>query len=175
MLGLDLPTEAPEVPHFEVTLPGGLRLMWDTVESVRSFDPEFEPSSGSTAALTFDCGSPEAVDATLAVLVEAGALRRRHPGTRSGDSATRARSIPTETQHPRQRLRSVSVGPSRATTQRPVAPAEGRGDFRDGRAGGQRPREVGHRIVFVDRAPHGVDQCSDGIVLGSNREETHTP
>ena len=97
VLGLDLPTEAPEAPHFEVTLPGGLRLMWDTVESVRSFDPEFEPSSGSTAALTFDCGSPKAVDATLAALVEAGALRRRHPGTRSGDSATRARSIPTAT------------------------------------------------------------------------------
>lgn len=35
-------------------------------------------------------------------------------------------------------------------------------------------REVGHRIVFVDRAPHGVDKRSDGIVLGSSREETHT-
>lgn len=84
------------------------------------------------------------------------------------------RDRPTETQHPRQRLRSVSVGPGRATTQCSVAPAEGRGDFRDGRAGGQRPREGGHRIVCVDRTSDGVDQCSDGIVLGTIREEPHT-
>ncbi|MDO1484993.1 mitomycin C resistance protein [Rhodococcus rhodochrous] len=79
VLGLDLPTEAPEAPHFEVTLPGGLRLMWDTVESVRSFDPEFEPSSGGGAALAFDCGSPEAVDETLAALVEAGCISTKAP------------------------------------------------------------------------------------------------
>ncbi len=97
VLGLDLPTEAPEVPHFEVTLPGGLRLMWDTVESVRSFDPEFEPSSGGGAALAFDCGSPEAVDEALAALIEAGCTSTKAPGTHAGDSATRVRSIPTAT------------------------------------------------------------------------------
>ena len=79
VLGLDLPTTAPEVPHFEVTLLGGLRLMWDTVESVRSFHPEFEPSSGGGAALAFDCGSPDGVDETYTALIEAGCISTNTP------------------------------------------------------------------------------------------------
>ncbi len=79
VLGLDLPAEAPEVPHFEAMLPGGLRLMWDTVESVRSFDPTFEPSSGSGAALAFDCSSPSAVDETHAALIDAGCTSTKAP------------------------------------------------------------------------------------------------
>ncbi|HEV3049076.1 MAG TPA: VOC family protein, partial [Longimicrobium sp.] len=36
-LGMDIPPEADGEPHVEVTLPGGLRLAWDTVEVIRSF------------------------------------------------------------------------------------------------------------------------------------------
>ena len=78
-LGIDLPDPGDGPGHVEATLPGGLRLMWDTVESVRSFDPEFEPSSGGGAALAFDCGSPDAVDETLAALIEAGCTSTKAP------------------------------------------------------------------------------------------------
>lgn len=78
LLGLDLPTEIPAVPHFETTLPGGLRLMWDTVASVRTFYPEFEPSTGGVG-LAFDCGSPRAVDETHAALIEVGCTSTKAP------------------------------------------------------------------------------------------------
>ena len=45
-LGLDFPAEADHEPHAEATLPGGIRLMWDTHASLRGFDPDFTPSSG---------------------------------------------------------------------------------------------------------------------------------
>ncbi len=72
-LGLDLPADADAAPHAETTLPGGLRLAWDTVDTVRSFDPGWTAPSGSHhVALAFDCGTPAAVDATFAELVAAG-------------------------------------------------------------------------------------------------------
>jgi uncharacterized glyoxalase superfamily protein PhnB len=72
-LGLDLPPDADGRPHVELTLPGGLRLAWDTVETVRSFDPHWSaPSGGHRMALAFDCGSPAEVDSTYAELVGAG-------------------------------------------------------------------------------------------------------
>ena len=39
-LALDLPASADTEPHVEVTLPGGLRLAWDTLETMQSFDME---------------------------------------------------------------------------------------------------------------------------------------
>ncbi len=38
-LGLDLPPEADAERHVETTLPGGLRMAWDTLEVIRSFQP----------------------------------------------------------------------------------------------------------------------------------------
>ena len=72
-LGLDVPAEADGEPHVEATLPGGLRLAWDTVETVRSFDPGWQPPSGGhRMALAFRCEGPAEVDAAYAELVEAG-------------------------------------------------------------------------------------------------------
>lgn len=72
-LGLDLPAEADSAPHVEVTLPGGIRLAWDTVETVRSFDPDWAPPSGGhRIAVAFEYPEPAAVDAAYADLVEAG-------------------------------------------------------------------------------------------------------
>lgn len=72
-LGLDLPSGADGEPHVEVTLPGGLRLAWDTVETVRTFDPGWQPPSGSPrTSFAFRCADPAAVDATYASLIEAG-------------------------------------------------------------------------------------------------------
>jgi catechol 2,3-dioxygenase-like lactoylglutathione lyase family enzyme len=72
-LGLDLPADADAQPHVEHPLPGGLRLAWDTVDTIRSFDPGWAPPSGGhQVALAFACDSPAEVDATYAALVEAG-------------------------------------------------------------------------------------------------------
>jgi catechol 2,3-dioxygenase-like lactoylglutathione lyase family enzyme len=72
-LGLDVPASADSEPHVEVTLPGGLRLAWDTVETIRSFDPEWTPPSGGhRTALSFRCASPAEVDAVFAQLTGAG-------------------------------------------------------------------------------------------------------
>ena len=72
-LGLDLPPEADVQPHVEATLPGGLRLAWDTVETVRSFDPDWKPPHGGhRVALAFDCGDAAEVDRMYAELVANG-------------------------------------------------------------------------------------------------------
>ncbi|MEW2520740.1 VOC family protein [Actinacidiphila alni] len=71
-LGLDLPPEADKEPHVETALPGGPRLAWDTVETVRSFDPGWSSATGSRISLAFDCGTPEGVNARYAELTGAG-------------------------------------------------------------------------------------------------------
>jgi len=72
-LGLDVPADADTEPHVEVTLPGGMRLAWDTQETVRSFDPEYQPPSGSPRiGLAFRLDTPAEVDATYERLLAAG-------------------------------------------------------------------------------------------------------
>jgi len=72
-LGLDLPAEADSAPHVEVALPGGLRLAWDPVETIQSFDRDWQPPTGGhRIALAFHCASADEVDAAYADLVESG-------------------------------------------------------------------------------------------------------
>ncbi|GHB06879.1 glyoxalase [Streptomyces termitum] len=71
-LGLDLPAGAEDAPHVEVVLPGGLRLAWDTEESVRSFDPSYRRGDGGRGELAFRCGTAAEVDAAYAELTGAG-------------------------------------------------------------------------------------------------------
>ena len=79
-LGLDVPAEADTEDHVEATLPGGLRLMWDTEEGIRSFDPTWTPPSGSPrTSLAFACDDAAAVDAAYADLIGAGATSEREP------------------------------------------------------------------------------------------------
>src|SRR6266567_926795 len=40
-LGLAVPPEADAEPHVEAALPGGLQLVWDSVDTIRSFDPGY--------------------------------------------------------------------------------------------------------------------------------------
>jgi catechol 2,3-dioxygenase-like lactoylglutathione lyase family enzyme len=76
LLGLEVPGDADAEPHVELPLPGGLRLAWDTVETVRSFDPAWSPPSGSArTGLAFECDGPAEVDSLYAELTAAG-----HPG-----------------------------------------------------------------------------------------------
>jgi catechol 2,3-dioxygenase-like lactoylglutathione lyase family enzyme len=79
-LGLDLPAEADAQPHVEAILPGGLRIGWDTIESIRSFDPNWEAAPGEgRIGLAFVCDSPAEVDKVYADLVQAGYEGRREP------------------------------------------------------------------------------------------------
>jgi uncharacterized glyoxalase superfamily protein PhnB len=73
LLGLDIPADADELPHVDVPLPTGGRLMFDTVETVHSFDPGWEaPRGGHRVGLAFECESPSDVDAVFGTLVGAG-------------------------------------------------------------------------------------------------------
>jgi catechol 2,3-dioxygenase-like lactoylglutathione lyase family enzyme len=79
-LGLSIPDDADGQPHVEAELPGGVRLMWDTVETIRSFDPEWTPPIGDSAiGLAFACDTPAEVDAVYAELVGAGYEGHREP------------------------------------------------------------------------------------------------
>ncbi|MFJ1748341.1 VOC family protein [Streptomyces sp. NPDC088116] len=72
-LGIDVPADADTAPHAEAALPGGLRILWDTEETVRSFDPGWtRPRGGERTGLAFLCGSPAEVDTTYETLVTAG-------------------------------------------------------------------------------------------------------
>ena len=79
-LGLDIPAQADGEPHVEASLPGGLRIAWDTVETVTSFDPEWTPASGgSRIGLAFRCDSPADVDARYGEMVAAGFEGHKEP------------------------------------------------------------------------------------------------
>jgi catechol 2,3-dioxygenase-like lactoylglutathione lyase family enzyme len=72
-LGLDIPADADTEPHVDVALPGGLRLAWDRVDLIRSFDPQWSPpTGGNRMGIAFACDNPAEVDKTYAELVDAG-------------------------------------------------------------------------------------------------------
>ena len=73
-LGLEIP-ENPDPNghgHVEATLPGGMRIAWDTYEVMKSFDPEWSEPTGSRMSLAFRADSPAQVDQLYAELVGAG-------------------------------------------------------------------------------------------------------
>ena len=70
LLGVDVPE--PEGDHLDVTLPSGVRLMWDTVELMKQLDPQWEEPRGQRVGLAFECASPAEVDAVHAEIVGAG-------------------------------------------------------------------------------------------------------
>ncbi len=79
-LGLDIPAGADGEEHVEATMPGGLRLMWDTEESVRAFDPGWTAPTGSPRiGLAFACTDAAEVDAVYAELTAAGFAGQREP------------------------------------------------------------------------------------------------
>jgi catechol 2,3-dioxygenase-like lactoylglutathione lyase family enzyme len=79
-LGLDIPDGADGEQHVEVALPGGLKLAFDTVETIRSFDPSWTPAAGSPRmGLAFACDSPAEVDKVYGELVAAGYEGHKEP------------------------------------------------------------------------------------------------
>ncbi|HEX8803758.1 MAG TPA: VOC family protein [Acidimicrobiales bacterium] len=72
-LGLDIPAEADGQPHVDHELPGGLRLAWDTADTIRSYDDSWSPPTGGhRVALSFGVDSPAEVDALYDKLVSLG-------------------------------------------------------------------------------------------------------
>jgi catechol 2,3-dioxygenase-like lactoylglutathione lyase family enzyme len=79
-LGLDIPAGAESEDHVEITLPGGIRLGWDTIDVVKSFDPEWVPPVGGHRMVpAFLCDTPAELDQLFAELVAAGAEAHKEP------------------------------------------------------------------------------------------------
>jgi uncharacterized glyoxalase superfamily protein PhnB len=73
LLGLPVPEDAGEAPHVEAELPGGMRLLFDTEETIRSFHPNWTPGSGAgRMALALRLPDAPGVDAAYEAAVAAG-------------------------------------------------------------------------------------------------------
>jgi uncharacterized glyoxalase superfamily protein PhnB len=78
-LGLEFPEGAESEGHAEASV-AGVRMMLDTEETIRSFDPGWQPPSGGhRTALAFRCDSPGEVDATYADLLQHGGSAHKEP------------------------------------------------------------------------------------------------
>ena len=78
-LGFDIPAEMDDEGHVE-SIVGGIRVAWDTVEVIRSFDPEWTPpTGGQRIGLAFLCDSPTAVDDLHARLTADGYASHKDP------------------------------------------------------------------------------------------------
>lgn len=72
-LGFAFPEGAEDQPHAEAGLPGGIRLLLDTEETVRSFHPGWRPpAGGGRHSLALLCDTPEEVDTLYEELTGAG-------------------------------------------------------------------------------------------------------
>ena len=72
-LGLEPSAGAESEGHVEVRLAGGLRLAWDTIEVIRSFEPDWQrPSGGQAVVLAFRLDQPGEVDSLYARLEQLG-------------------------------------------------------------------------------------------------------
>ncbi len=72
-LGFEVPDAADIESHVEATMPGGLRIAWDTIEMMQSFDAAWTAPTGSARmSLAFACDDPADVDATYGRLTNAG-------------------------------------------------------------------------------------------------------
>ncbi|WP_328563380.1 VOC family protein [Streptomyces coelicoflavus] len=79
-LGFAFPEGSEGQPHAEAELPGGIRLLLDTEESVRSFTPGWQPpAGGGRHSLALMCDTPAEVDAFYAELTGAGCKGEREP------------------------------------------------------------------------------------------------
>ena len=78
-LGLEFPDGAESEGHAEATT-AGVRIMLDTEETVRSFDPEWKPpTEGHRSALAFRCDTPAEVDSAYVNLLEHGGTGHKEP------------------------------------------------------------------------------------------------
>lgn len=74
LLGLPVPDPGPDAAHVEIPLGGGMRLMVDTEDVVRSFHPTWTPPppGGGRVGLAVRVPAPADVDALHALVTGAG-------------------------------------------------------------------------------------------------------
>lgn len=81
-LGLEIAASADGEPHVDVELGGGVRLMFDTVDTVRSFDPDWRPpTGGSRIGMALRCADAAAVNEIHARLVAHGYRSHKAPSS----------------------------------------------------------------------------------------------
>lgn len=78
LLGVDMP-DTPGEGHVEGSFPSGLRLMLDSEEVIRSFQPEWSRETGNQLSLAFECASPAEVDEVYARMTGAGFAGEKEP------------------------------------------------------------------------------------------------
>lgn len=78
-LGLEFVTGDESESHAEASGPGGLRIMFDTEESVQSFSKWQRPSGSHRVALAFLCDSTGEVDRLYAELTSGGGHSHLEP------------------------------------------------------------------------------------------------
>ncbi|MFN2487072.1 MAG: VOC family protein [Acidimicrobiia bacterium] len=72
-LGLDFPANSEHEGHVEAETPGGIRVMLDTEDMVKSFSDWSTPKAGGQrTALAFLCESPAEVDRIYLTLTGSG-------------------------------------------------------------------------------------------------------
>lgn len=71
-LGLEFPDGAEQDSHTEAVLPGGMRLMFDSADVIRTMEPGWTKQPGQNATLCVRCSSPTVVDEVYAELIGAG-------------------------------------------------------------------------------------------------------
>jgi catechol 2,3-dioxygenase-like lactoylglutathione lyase family enzyme len=57
-LGLDIPETPADAPHVEFTFDGGLRLAWDALSTIASFDPDFAEALDGLQTMTIIAAAP---------------------------------------------------------------------------------------------------------------------
>ena len=77
-LGLEFPDDTEGHGHVEATA-GRLRVALDSEETIRSFDPDWDPGTGGRIGLAFLCESAADVDRVYRELVEAGYEGHKEP------------------------------------------------------------------------------------------------
>ena len=79
LLGMDIPPEMDSEGHVEMTLPGGLRLAWDSLDVILSFNDAWETPVGHRMSLAFLCDSPAEVNKLYEDVVAAGYESHKEP------------------------------------------------------------------------------------------------
>ena len=82
LLGVAFPeprVDGGDGDHVEATLPGGLRLMLDSLELMKKLDPAWTESAGHRMGLAFECAPPAEVDALHAKVASAGHASKTAP------------------------------------------------------------------------------------------------
>jgi uncharacterized glyoxalase superfamily protein PhnB len=78
LLGVEL-TKAGDHDHYEASTPSGVRIMLDSVELIRMFEPDYVKPAGSAVVMAFKQPSAAAVDALYARIVDAGFAGKKAP------------------------------------------------------------------------------------------------